>query len=196
LVPYTTLFRSSVPGAEPVAVKVVRPEYTTDANFRAAFRRLVEEAHELDSPYLGRVRAADLDGAVPWVAISRPPGPSLADLVRERGPLPADALHPLALAVAPGLAALHATGRVHAALWPDGILRSAEHARRADPALERAAPHPEGRAPPPSSVAPEGGATPATDVFSWAATLSLAAGGVEGPEGLPKVPLQLRGLVE
>src|SRR5699024_12851283 len=44
------VYLSSVPGAEPVAVKVVRPEYTTDANFRAAFRRLVEEAHELDSP--------------------------------------------------------------------------------------------------------------------------------------------------
>ena len=190
------VYLASVPGAEPVAVKVVRPEYTTDANFRAAFRRLVEQAHELNSPYLGRVRAADLEGAVPWVAISRPPGPSLADLVRERGPLPADALHPLALAVAQGLADLHATGRVHAALWPDGILLSAEHALIADPGLERAVPHPEGRAPHPSFVAPEGGATPATDVFSWAATLSLAAGGVEGPEGLPKVPLQLRGLVE
>ena len=193
---YARVYLASAPGEEPVAVKVVRPEYTTDANFRSAFRRLVEDTHVLTSPYLGQVLAADLQGAVPWVATSRPPGPSLADLVRERGPLPADALHPMALAVAQGLADLHATGRAHAALWPDGILLSPEHALIADPGLEWAVSDTEERAPHPSFAAPERGATPATDVFSWAATLSFAAGGVEGPEGLPKVPLQLRGLVE
>lgn len=193
---YARVYLASAPGEGPVAVKVVRPEYTTDANFRSAFRRLVEDAHALNSPYLGRVHAADLQGAVPWVAVTRPPGPSLADLVRERGPLPADALHPMALAVAQGLADLHAVGRVHAALWPDGILLSPEHALVADPGLEWAVSDTEDRAPHPSFAAPEGGATPATDVFSWAATLSFAAGGVEGPEGLPKLPLHLRGLVE
>lgn len=193
---YARIYLGSAHGEPPVAVKVVRSEYATDPGFRSAFTHLVESAHSLDSTYVGRVRTADLQGAVQWAAVGRPLGPSLADLVQAHGPLPVDALHSTALAVAQGLAELHTVHRAHGSLWPDGILLTPDTAMLADPGLEWAVSDTEKRAPHPSFAAPEGGATPATDVFSWAATVSYAASGVEGPDGLARVPLQLRGLVD
>lgn len=181
---------------DPVAVKVVRPEYATSPAFRSSFTHQVEAAYGLSSPHVCSVRDADLRGAVPWVAVSRPLGPSLAVLVRQNGPLPVEALHPLALALAQGLDDLHTSNRAHGSLWPDGVLLSGRTALLADPGLEWAISDTEQRAPHPAFAAPEGGATPATDVFSWASTLCFAASGVEGPDGLSRVPLQLRGLVD
>ncbi|MGW5875048.1 protein kinase [Nocardiopsis terrae] len=193
---YARVYLGAAGVEDPVAVKVVRPEYATSPAFRSAFSHRVESARGLDSVHVCPVRDADLRGAVPWVALSRPLGPSLADLVRGNGPLPADALHPLALALAQGLVDLHSAGRAHGALWPDGVLLSDRTALLADPGLERAVHGTGQRAPHPAFTAPEGGTTPASDVFSWASALCFAASGVEGPDGLARVPLQLRGLVD
>ncbi|NKZ01627.1 hypothetical protein [Nocardiopsis alborubida] len=193
---YARVYLASAPGEDPVAVRVVRSEYAVDPNFRAAFARLVEDAYDLEARFVCRVRAADTEGAVPWAAVDRPLGPALADLVRERGPLPAGALHGLALALASGIADLHAADRVHGSLWPEGVVLSPGSALLADPGLEWAVAELWQRAPHPSFAAPEGGASPAADVFAWAGTVSFAASGVEGASGLPRVPLQLRGLVE
>ena len=190
------VYLGSASGRDPVAVRVVRPEYATDPDFRAAFGRLVQSANASDSAYVCRVREADLRGAVPWAAVSRPLGPTLSGLVGARGPLPVEALHTLALTLAQALADLHAAHRVHGSLWPDGVLVAREGALLADAGLEWAVGDVEARAPHPSFAAPEGGASPATDVFSWAATVSYAASGVEGAAGLPSVPLQLRGLID
>lgn len=180
----------------PVAVKVVRPEHATDPTFRATFGRRVEAARGSAGAHVCAVRDADTRGAVPWVALSRPLGPTLTEFVRVNGPLPVDALRPLALALAQGLADLHGAGLTHGSLWPDGVLLTDPTAILADPGLDRAIFETEQRAPHPVFLAPEGGTAPATDVFSWAATLCYGASGVEGPEGLAQVPLQLRGLVD
>ncbi len=193
---YARVYLGAAGVEDPVAVKVVRPEYATSPAFRSAFTQQVEAAYGVRSAHVCSVRGTDLSGAVPWVALSRPLGPSLADLVRRNGPLPVDALHPLALALAQGLADLHASNRAHGSLWPDGVLLSDRTALLADPGLEWAISDAEQRAPHPAFAAPEGGAGPATDVFSWASTLCFAASGVEGPDGLARVPLQLRGLVD
>lgn len=193
---YARVYLGSAHGEDPVAVKVVRAEYAVDPHFRSAFARLVEDARHRESRYVCRVRDSDTAGAVPWAAVARPLGPDLAELVREHGPLPVDALRTLALALALGLADLHAAGYAHGSLWPEGVVLSPDSALLADPGLEWAVADLGQRAPHPSFAAPEGGAGPATDVFSWAATVSFAASGVEGAPGLPRVPLQLRGLVE
>jgi hypothetical protein len=190
------VYLGSAPGQDPVAVRVVRSEHATDPDFRAAFAHLVRSANASGSAYVCRILDADLRGAVPWAAVSRPLGPTLSGLVGAHGPLPADALHALALALAQALADLHTTRRVHGSLWPDGVLMARGGALLADAGLERAVGGVEVRAPHPSFAAPEGGASPATDVFSWAATVSYAAGGTEGAAGLARVPLQLRGLID
>src|SRR5699024_11901474 len=65
------------------------------------------------------------------------------------GPLPAGALHPLALALAQGLSDLHATHRTHASLSPDAVLLTEHGAALTDAGFEWAmtevddkAPHP------------------------------------------------------
>ncbi|MEV2278400.1 protein kinase [Nocardiopsis sp. NPDC049922] len=193
---FTRVYLGSGGGGDPVAVKVARSGHATDPDFRAAFAQRVVSALDATGPHVCAVWNADLEGAVPWVAVARPLGPSLAHLVREHGPLSADALVPLALALAQGLADLHASDRAHGSLWPDGVLLTRESAVLADPGLEWLARDGAERAPHPAFAAPEGGAGPAADVLSWAATLCFAASGVEGPRGLPRIPLQLRGLVD
>ncbi|MFL1429378.1 MULTISPECIES: acyl-ACP thioesterase [unclassified Nocardiopsis] len=193
---YARVYLGSVPGGPPAAVHVVRSEHATDTRFRAVFGELVEAGYRLESDRVCAVLAADLRGAVPWVAVEHAYGMGLTDLVAGVGPLSVDALHALALHLALALDDVHAAGRAHGSLWPDGVLVTTERALLADPGLEWAVAGVDRRAPHPSFAAPEGGTGPGTDVFAWAATVSYAASGLEGPEGLPRVPLQLRGLVD
>ncbi|WP_116246344.1 acyl-ACP thioesterase [Nocardiopsis sp. FIRDI 009] len=193
---FTRVYLGSDSGGAPVAIKVARSAHATDPAFRAAFAQRVLTAREVFGPHVCEVRDADPHGATPWVAVDRPFGPSLTELVRGHGPLGADALVPLALALASALTDLHASGRAHGSLWPDGVLLTPRTAVLADPGLEWLERDGAERAPHPAFAAPEGGAGPAADVLSWAATLCFAASGVEGPDGLARVPLQLRGLVD
>lgn len=180
----------------PVALKVARSSLSSDPSFRPTFTDLVAATRSLRSPYVAGVLESDTEGPAPWVAVTRPFGPTLAECVHAHGPLPAAALAPLALAMAQGLADLHAAGHVHGSLWPDGVLLTEHGAVLADPGFERVVNDLHSRAPHPAFAAPEGGATAATDVFAWAGTLCFAASGVEGPAGLDHVPMQLRGLVD
>lgn len=177
-----------------VALKVVRSAYTAEPAFRTAFAHRVESARELRSPYVATVLDTNLEHATPWVAVERPPGPTLTRLVNAHGPLPAGALHPLALALAQGLADLHATHRTHASLSPDAVLLTEHGAALTDAGFEWAMTEVEDKAPHPGFAAPEGGAAPAIDVYAWAAVLCWAAGVGDG--GLDQLPLQLRGLVD
>src|SRR3954465_1317381 len=63
------------------AVKVIRPEYAGDEEFRRRFRREVESARRVGGRYTARVLDADIDAARPWVATEYVSGPNLSDLV-------------------------------------------------------------------------------------------------------------------
>ncbi|MBE2998892.1 hypothetical protein IDM40_09260 [Nocardiopsis sp. HNM0947] len=193
---FSRVYLATAPDRPPVALKVARSGLSSDPSFRPALTDLVAATRPLRSPYVAGVLDADTEGPAPWVAVTRPFGPSLAECVHTHGPLPAAALAPLALATAQGLADLHAAGHPHGALWPDGVLLTEHGAVLADPGFERIAADLQQRAPHPAFAAPEGGSSQATDVFAWAATLCFAASGVEGPGGLERVPMQLRGLVD
>ena len=75
------------PGGRPVAIKVIRAELAEDAEFRARFAREVSTARKVSGIFTAPVVDADPDGPVPWLATSYVAGPSLADVVAERGPL-------------------------------------------------------------------------------------------------------------
>lgn len=190
----TRSYLGAAPGRPPVRVRILRSGQATDPTTRSAFTHRVESASGLGGPHVAAVLSSDLDSPVPWAAIERPLGPDLAGLVGDHGPLPAAALHPLALATAQGLTTLHAAQRAHGTLTPGSVLLTGDRAVLADPGLV-----------PPSEVRgsgesvfdpPEGGGSPAGDVFAWAAVLCFAASGVEGPDGLDRVPLQLRSVVD
>ncbi|GHC98450.1 hypothetical protein GCM10007079_52830 [Nocardiopsis terrae] len=190
----TRSYLGAVPGRPPVRVRILRSAQATDPTSRSAFAHRVRSASGLGGPHVAAVLDADLDSPVPWAATERPLGTDLDGLVRDHGPLPTAALHSFALATAQGLAALHTAQRAHGALTPESVLLTGDRALLADPGLIPSHEAQDGA----GGVfdPPEGGGTPAGDVFSWAAVLCFAASGVEGPRGLDRVPLQLRGAVD
>ena len=94
------VFLGTSAGGRLVAVKVVRADFATDAEFRARFRREVAVARTVSGQFTAPVIDADVEGPVPWLATAYVPGPSLADAVAEHGPLPVSSVLRLAAGLA------------------------------------------------------------------------------------------------
>jgi serine/threonine protein kinase len=183
-------------GGRLVAVKVIRPELADEPGFRARFAREVDAARNVSGLFTALVVDADADGPVPWLATAYVPGPSLAEAVEARGPLPADSVLTLAAGLAEGLAAIHAAGVVHRDLKPSNVLLADDGPRVIDFGISRAME---------ASMLTQSGTVmgspgfmspeqaegdvvgPPSDVFSLAAVLTFAATG-EGPFGDGSTP--------
>ena len=84
------------PGGRPVALKVVHPELARDPEVMSRFRREVAAAQAVSDAYTAAVVGAGPDDSPPWLATTFVPGPPLADLVTQAGPLGEDAVWRLA----------------------------------------------------------------------------------------------------
>jgi serine/threonine protein kinase len=71
-----------------VAVKVMHPHYAGDSAFRERFKREAETAQRVSGRFTARVLDSGVDERTPWLATEYIPGPTLAQLVSEYGPLP------------------------------------------------------------------------------------------------------------
>ncbi|MER5732256.1 serine/threonine-protein kinase [Streptomyces sp. NPDC002138] len=109
-------------GKRLVAVKTLLAQGPVLRVDRERFAREVELARRVDGSYTARVLDADPDAPRPWMAIQYVPAPSLADLVREHGPLAAWAVPSVAVGVAQALMSLHDVGIVHRDVKPQNIL--------------------------------------------------------------------------
>jgi serine/threonine protein kinase len=179
------------PGGRQVAIKVIRPELAEDADFRARFAREVAAARKVSGIFTASVVDADLNGPVPWLATSYIAGPSLADAVATRGPMPESMVLGLAAGLAEGLSAIHAAGVVHRDLKPSNVLLADDGPRLIDFGISRSmetsaltqtgtvvgSP---GFMSPEQTQGREVG--PPSDIFSLGAVLTFAATG-EGPFG-------------
>src|SRR5690625_6240352 len=67
-----------------VVVKVIRPEFTDDPEFRARFAREAEIARRVGGFHTAQVVDADPEDDPPWIATAFVPGPSLEQTVREK----------------------------------------------------------------------------------------------------------------
>ncbi|MFI7384401.1 serine/threonine-protein kinase [Streptomyces sp. NPDC049813] len=178
------VYLSHTQGGRPVAIKVVRPELADDAGFRLRFRREMDAARRVRGAYTAELIDGDADGVPPWLATLYVPGPSLAQAVARRGPLPVPALLWLTAGVAEALQAIHATGIVHRDLKPSNVLLAADGPRVIDFGISLAfdgtaytatgatVGTPQFMAPEQASGSP---VTAATDVFSLAQTVAFAA---------------------
>ncbi|MFE5092843.1 serine/threonine protein kinase [Streptomyces sp. NPDC056638] len=105
-----------------VAVKTLLAEGDVSAIDRRRFAREVKVAQRIDSAFTARVREADPDAEVPWMAIDYIAAPSLSELVRAAGVLPASAVRWLAAGTAEALVTLHHGDIVHRDVKPQNIL--------------------------------------------------------------------------
>ncbi|MFI6943778.1 serine/threonine-protein kinase [Streptomyces sp. NPDC050418] len=178
------VYLSYTPGGRPVAIKVIRPELSEDAEFRRRFKQEVQSAQRVQGLYTAPVIDSDADGANPWLATAYVPGPALSAAVVEHGKLPVDTVLLLVAGIAEALHVIHGAGIVHRDLKPSNVLLAADGPRVIDFGIARAADATSltgsgvtiGT---PSFMAPEQAAgrpcTPATDVFALGQVAAFAA---------------------
>jgi hypothetical protein len=107
-----------------VAVKMLRAEHAWDTEFRGRFRSEVNRAREVPGFCTAAVLDADPDHETPYLVVEYVDGPSLSEVIRERGPLESGTLHSVAVGVATALAAIHGVGVIHRDLKPQNVLFS------------------------------------------------------------------------
>ncbi|MEU5531642.1 bifunctional serine/threonine-protein kinase/ABC transporter substrate-binding protein [Streptomyces sp. NPDC020362] len=175
------------------ALKVIRAAHADDPGFRARFRREVETAGRVASPWVVPLLDADPDAESPWLATAFVPGPSLAESVEECGPLPHRSVRFLGARLAEALEAVHGAGLVHRDVKPGNVLLAVDGPRVIDFGIARM---PEDTAltasgmvvGSPGFLSPEQAQGrgreigPASDVFSLGCLLAFAATG-ERPFG-------------
>ncbi|AXG77325.1 bifunctional serine/threonine-protein kinase/ABC transporter substrate-binding protein [Streptomyces paludis] len=119
------------------AVKVVRAEYAEESAFLARFRREVETARRISSPWVVPVTGADPEAEPPWLATEFVAGPSLAEAVGTYGPLPAPAVRTLGRMLCAALGEVHAAGLVHRDVQPANVLLAPDGPRFIDFGIAR-----------------------------------------------------------
>ncbi|WP_306213947.1 serine/threonine protein kinase [Actinoplanes sp. RD1] len=105
-----------------VAIKQVHVTLINDPEFRGRFRSEVERAKQVPPFATAEVLDYDLDHQPPYLVVEYVDGPSLAEVVEDRGPLRSAALHSLAVGVATALSGIHGAGVIHRDLKPDNVL--------------------------------------------------------------------------
>ncbi|MEU9025196.1 bifunctional serine/threonine-protein kinase/ABC transporter substrate-binding protein [Actinomadura sp. NPDC048394] len=169
-----------------VAVKLLHARLGRDPEARRRFVRELEVASRAGGFCTARVLDADVQGDRPYIVSELVHGPSLAELVRARGPLDPGALLRLAIGTATALSAIHRAGIVHRDFKPPNILIGPDGprvidfgiARALDSSLITVTSQVVGT---PAYMAPEqvagDAAGPPADVFAWGGTLLFAATG-------------------
>ncbi|MEU7034705.1 bifunctional serine/threonine-protein kinase/ABC transporter substrate-binding protein [Streptomyces sp. NPDC046237] len=122
---------------ELAAVKVTHADQADQADFRARFRREVEAARRVASPWAVPVTGADPDAPEPWMATAFVPGPSLGEAVAAHGPLPERSVRILGGALARALASVHEAGLVHRDVKPGNVLLAVDGPRLIDFGIAR-----------------------------------------------------------
>jgi serine/threonine protein kinase len=127
------------PAGRPVAVKVIRPEFAEDPEFRRRFRQEVQAAQRVHGLYTAPVIDSDAEASRPWLATAFVQRPTLSAAVAEHGQLPVPTVLLLVAGIAEALQAVHAAGLVHRDLKPSNVLPAADGPRVIDFGIARAA---------------------------------------------------------
>ncbi|CAA9346857.1 MAG: hypothetical protein AVDCRST_MAG29-1953 [uncultured Nocardioidaceae bacterium] len=179
------------PDQQRVALKVLRPHVVGDAEGRHRLAREIAAMHRVRHPRVAPCLDGDAWGAVPYVVTRFVPGSTLAEHVRDAGPLAGQDLYDLAIGLAEAVAAVHRVGVLHRDVKPSNVLIERGRPVLIDFGLALAGD--ESRLTSagsllgtPAYLAPESvfGAEPGfpSDVYGWAATVVFGCTG-RGPVG-------------
>src|SRR5229473_4638852 len=103
-----------------VALKLLPPMFTADADRRARFEREARVLASLNHPHIGAIYGFEDAGNVPALVLELVEGDTLDDRVR-RGPLPLSEALAVAQQIADALDAAHRAGVIHRDLKPSNI---------------------------------------------------------------------------
>jgi hypothetical protein len=105
-----------------VALKILAPGATMDADFRQRFIRESQAASVVDHPNIIPIYGAGQDGGVLYLAMRYVPGGDLHSVVEREGALPPERALSLLAPVASALDAAHRAGIVHRDVKPANVL--------------------------------------------------------------------------
>jgi len=105
-----------------VAIKLLPPERAAETPLRQRFLREARLAAGLSHPNIIPIHAVEDAGGFVFYVMAYVDGETLAERVRQRGPLPASEAARILREVAWALASAHAQGLVHRDVKPDNIL--------------------------------------------------------------------------
>ncbi|GIE29397.1 hypothetical protein Ait01nite_024420 [Actinoplanes italicus] len=172
-----------------VAVKIIKPEYAHEEEFRGRFRSEVKRARQVPPFCTAAVLDADPEHPTPYLVVEYVDGPSLDEVVARDGPLTGSRLHSVAVGVATALTAIHGAGVIHRDLKPRNVLFDLGAPKVIDFGIARALEVTSQHTQPDQMVgtvaymAPERfdgvhrDITPAADVFAWGAVIAYAGTG-------------------
>ncbi|GGM89879.1 hypothetical protein GCM10010106_41700 [Thermopolyspora flexuosa] len=180
-----TVLLGRSPSGQRVAIKLLRAEFSQDPDARKRFLRESEVMQRV-APFC-TVRVLDAGVTAyeqPYIVSEYVEGESLEQLVRRDGPRTGSGLSRLAVATLTALSAIHRAGIVHQDFKPSNVLMGPEGPVVIDFGIARVldttgtVSQVVGT---PSFMSPEQvegkGIGPASDMFSWAATMVFAATG-------------------
>ncbi|WP_419996215.1 protein kinase domain-containing protein [Streptomyces boninensis] len=180
------LARPADDGPGLAAVKVIRPEYAENPDFRRRFEREAAVHARVTTPHAPRLLGNGFDDSLLWMATEYVAGLDLAQAVRECGVLSAAGVWRLVGALGRALGDLSAAGVVHRDLKPSNVILSLDGAYVIDFGISQAADSSAmtttgSRVGTPAYMAPEylreARCDTRSDVFSLAGTVIYAATG-------------------
>lgn len=121
------------------AVKVIRPEYAEDPQFRLRFEREATALARVRGDHTALLLNTGLDGDLVWMATDYIPGLSLSAAAAAHGPMGAAAAWRLAADLGRAVEAMSQVGVVHRDLKPSNVILAADGARVIDFGISQAA---------------------------------------------------------
>ena len=132
----TYLAHHSLSGRE-VALKVLHPHRLRDPEFVQRFALEAKLGALLEHPALVRLLDPGPAEGTSWIALEYVAGPTLAEYLQTRGPLPLAEAVAIALRIAQAIAYAHAHGVIHRDLKPGNIIIGADGPKVMDLGLAR-----------------------------------------------------------